>query len=251
MARTRLLIADDDPAIRRSLAHLLRVSGYEVAEAADGCAVLALMRKEGVDLVILDVMMPGCGGFEVCAEIRGWSQVPVIALSAVDDEDLKTGMLRSGADDYVVKPFSPKELLARVEAVLRRVRRRQTDPNRPVLRFGELEVNFRERRAILGGKDLELTTIEFDVLRELVLHPGELLTHRMFLHRVWGPEYGDEKEYVRVIVNRLRKKLADDPLNPRYIQTVPGLGYRFVSPREPDGTGAERITVREAAPVAA
>lgn len=242
MAKARVLIADDNPAILRSLSHLLRFSGYEVSEAPDGCTVLSLIAKEPVDLLILDVMMPGFDGFEVCQRIRQWSQVPMIVLSAVDDEDLKTGMLRCGADDYVVKPFGQKELLARVEAVLRRARRRGTDENRPAFRSGELEVDFRAHQATFRGKDLELTAIEFDVLKEFVLHEGQLLTHRMLLHAVWGPEYGEEKEYVRVIVNRLRKKLGDDPLNPQYIQTVPGVGYRFLVSREEEGTEPESLS---------
>ena len=245
MPKARILIADDDPAILRSLSCLLRFSGYEVIEARDGSTALERSRKESVDLLILDVMMTGYDGFEVCQRVREWSYVPVIVLSAVADEDLKTGMLRCGADDYVVKPFSQKELLARVEAVLRRARWRESASDQPPFVSGDLRVDFRGRRATLGGKDVELTSIEFDVLREFVLKCGQLLTHRVLLQRVWGPEYGDEKEYIRVIVNRLRKKLGDDPMNPRYIQTVPGVGYRFLL-GEGEGLSAEGRRLPEA-----
>lgn len=233
MIKTRVLVADDEPEARLRVAGLLRDAGYAVTSVKDGIEALSQISKEPVDLITLDVMMPGIDGFEVCCRIREWSQIPIIMLSAVDDEDLKANVIHFGADDYVVKPFGAKELLARMEAVLRRVRKLGTVVDKPAFVSGEVEVDFRDRRVKVKEKEIDLTAIEFGVLQEFVLNQGQLLTHRVLLHRVWGAEYGEEKEYVRVIVNRLRKKLGDDPVNPRYIKTLPGIGYRFLTGETP------------------
>ncbi len=229
MERSRVLVVDDEPNVVADVSNLLCSAGYETQEALDGPDALACMGVDSIDLILLDMMMPKMDGFEVCRKIREWSQIPIIMLSSMDDEELKASILHIGADDYIVKPFGVKEMLARVEAVLRRAHRNGTIIDKPAFAHGDLEVDFRTRRVTLKRKDVELTATEFGVLREFVLNEGQLLTHRTLLHRVWGPEYGDEKEYVRVIVNRLRKKLADDPIDPKYIKTVPGLGYRFLS----------------------
>jgi two-component system KDP operon response regulator KdpE len=179
--------------------------------------------------VILDIRMPKMDGLEVCRRTREWSHVPIIMLSAMDEEQDRVKCLRLGADDYLVKPFGIQELMARVEAVLRRAKAVEMPLEEPNFISGELEVNLAERRVTLSGQEVKLTPTEYSLLQQLVLHRGKVLTHEMLLRSVWGPEYDGEKEYIRVFVNRIRRKIGDDPTDPKYIWTQPGVGYRFLS----------------------
>lgn len=219
---------DDELSILKFVSASLRSAGYEPVLARDGEEALQAIEETLPDLIILDITMPKLDGFEVCRRVRQWSQVPIIMLSARGGEEDKVACLRAGADDYLVKPFWIEELMARVEAVLRRARAAQAPSAEPTFMSGDLQVNFAERRVTIAGEDVELTSTEYSLLQELVLHRGKVLTHRMLLHSVWGPEYGDERDYVRVFVNRLRRKLGDDAANPRYIRTESGVGYRFL-----------------------
>jgi two-component system KDP operon response regulator KdpE len=229
MAKARILVVDDELSILKFVSASLRSAGYEPLLAGDGQEALKVMEETLLDLVILDIIMPKLDGFEVCRRVREWSQVPIIMLSGRSDERDKVKSLHLGADDYLVKPFGIEELIARVEAVLRRTRAAETPSAEPAFASHDLQVNFAERRVTLGGWEVKLTSTEYSLLKELLLHRGKVLTHRMLLNRVWGPEYGEEKEYVRVFVSRLRHKLGDDSTNPRYIRTESGVGYRFLN----------------------
>ncbi len=179
------------------------------------------------DLVILDIMMPKMDGFEVCRRLREWSQIPTIMLSARGDETDKVKCLDLGADDYLTKPFGTRELLARVRAVLRRTEATKTVSTPPLFTSGDLRISFAQRQVTVAGKEVKLTPTEYSLLQEFVLNAGKTLTHSYLLDRVWGPEYRDEREYLHVFVHRLRTKLEPDATNPKYIMTVPGVGYRF------------------------
>jgi len=227
MRRPRILIADDDLTILRFLKTNLEVRDYETLTAVDGAEVLNIAEREPLDLVILDIMMPGIDGFEVCRLLREWSQVPIIVLSARSDLSDKVKCFNLGADDYITKPFGVSELIARVRAVLRRTQAVSTIPSRASFTTGDLDFNFVERRVIVSGNEVKLTPIEYSLLQELVLSAGKVLTHAHILNRVWGNEYGEEREYLRVFVQRLRSKLEPDPSHPKYIITVPGVGYQF------------------------
>ncbi len=230
MPATLVLVADDEPSNLYYVSASLRQAGYAVVQAADGAAALQEVEGNLLDLILLDIGMPVLDGFEVCQRVREWSQIPIIMLSAKIGEEDKVKALQLGADDYLTKPFGIDELLARVEAVLRRSKAGHRLPDEPTFVSGELQVNLAERRVTLKGQAVELTSTEYDLLRELVLEVGKVLTHRMLLQKVWGAEYGDETEYVRVFINRLRRKLDDDPGNPKYIKTESRVGYRFIRP---------------------
>ena len=205
MVKTRVLLVDDEVSIRRFVGASLRAEGYETSLAIDGEEALLAMEECPPDLVILDIRMPKVDGFEVCRRIREWSQVPNIMLSAMDEERDKVKCLRLGADDYMVKPFGVQELLARMEAVLRRAKAIEMPVMDPTFVSGELEVNFAERRVTLSGREVRLTPTEYNLLQQLVHHRGKVLTHELLLRLVWGPEYEGEKEYIRVFVNRIRR----------------------------------------------
>jgi len=177
--------------------------------------------------VILDIMMPKVDGFEVCQRLREWSQIPIIMLSARGDEEDKVKCLDLGADDYITKPFGVEELLARVKAVFRRTQAVGATLTRPAFTSGDLTINFVERRVTIADREVKLTPTEYNLLQELVLNAGKVLTHTHLLSKVWGPEYRDEREYLHVFIRRLRNKLEPDPTNPSYIITVPGVGYQF------------------------
>jgi two-component system KDP operon response regulator KdpE len=200
-----------------------------VVTARDGPEALRAVEESLPDLMVLDISLPGLDGFEVCRRVRDWSQVPIIMLSGWSDPEDRVKLLRLGADDYLLKPFSVEEFIARVEAVLRRNSARETVEGGASYCSGSFEVNFAERRVKVGGREVALTRTEYELLRELVVHRGKVLTHRMLLHAVWGPDYGEKREYVRVFVNRLRQKLGDESKRQQYIETLPGVGYRFVT----------------------
>lgn len=229
MSKGRVLVVDDEPSIVKMVSSNLRQVGYQTVQAADGEQAIQAMEQTLPDIVILDITMPKMDGFEVCRRVREWSQVPIIMLSARDDDRDKVQCLGLGADDYMVKPFSIDELLARVAAVLRRSRTAEKPLPEPTLTTEDLQINFAKHMVTVAGQEVQLTATEYNLLRYLSLNRGKVLTHRMLLHEIWGPEYGDEREYVRVFVNRLRHKLGDNPARPKYIRTEAGVGYRFLN----------------------
>jgi len=227
MDRHRILIVDDDPGVLKVMRANLQARGYQTAVAMDGNEALKSVEEKVPDLIILDINLPGISGFDVCQQIREWSQVSIIMLSARTDESDKVKALDIGADDYLAKPFGIDELLARVRAILRRREAIPAAPGKAVFVSGALEVNFAERRVTVGGHEIKLTPIEYNVLKQLVTNAGKVLTHSMLLKTVWGSEYQDEKEYLHVVINRLRRKIEPDVTSPSLIITMPGVGYRF------------------------
>jgi two-component system KDP operon response regulator KdpE len=222
----KILVVDDDPQIRRVMKATLVGHGYEVVEARTGEDALQLLPHEMPSLVLLDMNMPGMGGLETCSAIRGGSDVPVVILSVRNTEKDKVAALDAGADDYVTKPFGIEELLARIRAALRRS---PLSPEGGPHGFSapDLEIDFDTRRVHANGKDVRLTPKEFEVLRYLVAHAGRPVTHRELLQSVWGPDYGDEPEYLRVFINQVRKKIEANPAKPKYVLTEPWVGYKF------------------------
>ena len=219
-----ILVVDDEPQILRALQTNLRGAGYEVETAATAGQALAAAALREPEAVILDLVLPDRSGTEVCRELRTWSSVPVIVLSAIGDESEKVAALDAGADDYVTKPFGMAELLARLRAAMRRV----PAASEPVVEVGELRVDIPDRSVTVGGRPVQLTPNEFDLLRLFVQHRGKLLTQKTILREVWGPAYDAESHYLHVYVSQLRRKLEPDPTRPRYILTEPGAGYRLV-----------------------
>jgi len=227
MSLATILVVDDEPQIRRVMRASLASQGYVITEARSGEEALEQLRGKQPDLVILDVNMPGIGGLEACREIRERSDVPIIMLTVRSGERDKVLALDAGADDYVVKPFGIEELLARIRAALRRAS--APDPLAPV-NSPDLQIDFERRKVVVRGQAVRLTPKEFGLLRQLVANAGKPLSHRGLLQAVWGPDYGEETEYLRVFINQLRKKIEPDPKNPRYICTEPWIGYRFELP---------------------
>jgi two-component system KDP operon response regulator KdpE len=225
----RILLAEDEVVLRDFVSRNLRARGFEVLEASNGLEAMALWERENPHLLILDIMMPRMDGLEVCRRVREHSMVPIIVLTALDAESDKVAALDLGADDYLTKPFGVEELMARVRAVLRRTQGETVSPANGVKRFGNLEIDLAGHIVRLHGVEVRLSPIEFSLLEQLVTHAGKVISHRMLLQRIWGPEYGGEAEYLRVYINRLRQKLEHDPAHPRYLLTEPGVGYRFVA----------------------
>jgi two-component system KDP operon response regulator KdpE len=224
----RVCVCDDDPQILRALRVVLRDAGYEVIPAETGEEALDRMAVRPPEAAIVDLMLPGVDGVEVCRRLRAWSQIPVIVLSAVDEEAEKVRALRSGADDYVTKPFSPDELLARLEAALRRA---GAPADEPVLQVDGLALDQAARTVTLDGAALHLTPIEYGLLRTLMRNRGKLMTHRALLTEVWGPEYGDATNVLRTHIANLRGKIEGPDHARRFIRTDSGVGYRFVADR--------------------
>jgi two-component system, OmpR family, KDP operon response regulator KdpE len=228
MTSARIMIVDDDPQIRRVLRTALVAQGYETIDARNGEEALEKLRDEKVDLLILDMNMPGMSGLETCRMIRSTSDVSIIMLTVRDAESDKVEALDAGADDYMTKPFGSPELLARIRAALRRSPQLSTDLQ--IVRFDDVEINFNLRRVVVGNREARLTPKEFDLLQYLVAHPNVPIPHTKLLQSIWGPDYGDEVEYLRVFVNQLRKKIEKNPSHPKYIVTEPWVGYRFQLP---------------------
>ena len=226
MSAGKILVVDDDPQIRRVMKATLVSHNYEVIEARTGEEALELMPREAPNLILLDMNMPGMGGLETCRALRAVSDVPVIVLTVRDSEKDKVAALDAGGDDYVTKPFGIEELLARIRAALRRSSASPEGGPRSFTAPG-LEIDFETRRVHAQGKDVRLTPKEFDLLRYLVAHAGKPVTHRELLQAVWGPDYGDEPEYLRVFINQVRKKIEANPARPKFILTEPWVGYRF------------------------
>lgn len=223
---TRILVVDDEPQIRRALRAGLEQNGYHVLVAAGGEEALDQAALHPPEVVILDLAMPGMDGFEVCRQLREWSQAPILVLSVREGEDDKIRALDLGADDYLTKPFSLGELLARLRALLRRSGVGGDAPP-PTCVVGELVVDFAHRRVTLAGEEVHLTPIEYDLLRELTQHADRVLTHRQLLTRVWGAEYAEDTHTLRVHIANLRTKIEPDSARPRYLHTEPRIGYRF------------------------
>ncbi len=229
MSGAKILVVDDEPQIRRMMRATLTGSGHQVDEARTGEEGLEKFREFLPDLVLLDLNMPGMGGLETCREMRNGSDVPIIILTVRNAEKEKVEALDAGADDYVCKPFGMQELLARIRAALRRA------PGSPEggphgFSSQDLEIDFDNRRVRVNENNVRLTPKEFELLRHLVSRGGKPVPHRELLQAVWGPDYGDETDYLRVFINHLRKKIEPDPTKPKYILTEPWVGYRFAMP---------------------
>jgi two-component system KDP operon response regulator KdpE len=224
----RILLVDDEQAIQKSMVPLIKSRGYLVAGAETGAEALAAIEAEPPDLVILDLGLPDIDGLEVCRRVRARSNVPIIVLSARGAERDKITALDEGADDYVTKPFSPEELLARVRVALRRVFA-VDEPDAGQSRVGDLIVDYDRRRVLRGDEEIRLTPKEFDLLSLFARNQNRVLTHRVILKAIWGPNAVSQPEHLWVLVGQLRKKLEPDPAHPRYIVSEPWVGYRFVT----------------------
>jgi two-component system KDP operon response regulator KdpE len=222
----RILVVDDEPQILRAVGTSLRSAGYDVDTAVDAESALTRAATRPPDAIILDLALPDRTGTDVCRELRRWSTVPIVVLSAIDDEEEKVAALDAGADDYVTKPFGVDELLARVRAALRRA----GPAGGPVIEIGDLKVDLEKRSVERDGELLSLTPIEFELLALLARNEGKLLTHDTILREVWGQAYSADSHYLHVYVSQLRRKIEPDPARPRYLRTEPRAGYRLVRP---------------------
>ena len=222
----RVLVVDDDAQMMKAMSNALRARGYDVVTAATGERALELTTEEELDLVLLDLGLPGIEGHEVIRRLRAWSELPVIVVSVRDGQEEKVAALDAGADDFVTKPFGMKELLARMRAVRRRAVAEEGADS--VLSFDELAIDLVKKLVTLDGERVHLTPTEYRLLECMATHPGKLLTHAWLLRQVWGPGYGTESNYLRLYVRQLRKKLGDTPAQPRWITTEPGVGYRWL-----------------------
>jgi two-component system KDP operon response regulator KdpE len=238
VSTANILVVDDEPQIRRVLRSTLSARGYVITEARTGEEALESLGKERPDLILLDANMPGMGGIETCREIRRGSDAAIIMLTVRDAERDKVAALDAGADDYVVKPFGIEELLARIRSALRRYAPTDVLPSYV---SKELTVDFETRQVFVRDEAIHLTPKEFDVLKHLVANQGKPLTHRRLLQSVWGPDYGEETESLRVVINQLRKKIEADPARPKYILTEPWVGYRF----QPHAPNAAKPAIRK------
>lgn len=228
MSGARVLVVDDEPQILRAVQMKLREAGYSVDTAASAEEALMKAGMRPPEAIILDLLLPDGSGTEVCRELRRWNAAPILVLSAVGEEKEKIEALDAGADDYVTKPFSGDELLARLRAVLRRA----TPSTEPVISIGELRIDLERREVAIDGRPVSLTPIEYDLLRLLAENEGKLLTHPMILRAIWGPAYQEESNYLHVHVSHLRRKIEPDPARPRYLLNQAGVGYRLVDPAD-------------------
>ena len=229
--RETILLVEDDRAMARIMGAALKARGYKVVPAATGKAALASAQRDNPAVVLLDLGLPDVDGIDLCRELRSWSSVPIIVVTADGADERKVAALDEGADDYVTKPFSTPELLARVRVALRH-RRAAGLVDRTVIDVGDLRIDLARREVSVGGRDVELAPKEFALLALLARHAGRVLTHRAILEDVWGPDAIRETQHLRVYAGMLRKKLGDDPSRPRLV-TAPGVGYRLVDPDEP------------------
>ena len=229
MSHERILVVDDEPQIRRVMRASLTAQGYFINDARSGEEALEKLREDKFDLVLLDMNMPGMGGMETCRAIRESWDIAIVVLTVRNTERDKVAALDAGADDYVTKPFSMPELLARIRAALRRLPQSGDASSSPI-QAGDMEINPATRRVIIRNKEIRLTPKEFDLLYHLASQPNVPIPHGILLQAVWGPDYGNEVEYLRVFVNQLRKKIEKNPSKPKYLLTEPWIGYRFHSP---------------------
>jgi len=230
MSEGRILVVDDDPQIRRTMKTTLTARGYEVSDSRSGEEALDKLRLETYDLVLLDMNMPGSGGIETCRLIRSSSDIAIIMLTVRSSEKDKVEALDAGADDYVTKPFSTPELLARIRATFRRLSQAPDDAGLQQLSLQGVKIDLASRQVTVQGRISRLTAKEFDLLSYFLMRPNKTISHRELLQAVWGPDYGDELEYLRVFINRLRKKIEPDPSKPRFLVTDAWAGYRFHVP---------------------
>ncbi|MDE3094764.1 MAG: response regulator transcription factor [Chloroflexota bacterium] len=228
MSGPRVLVVDDEPQLRRALKRSLEGHGYVVEEAEDGAGGLAAVRRCKPDLLLLDLVLPDMSGVDVCRELRRDSDTPIIVLSVLGDEATKVAALDEGADDYLTKPFGADELLARLRVALRHGSASGTP--QPAIVSGDLEIDVERRSVSIAGRAVHLTPTEYRVLTHLAMHAGKVLTHPMILRAVWGDAYVDDRHVLRTYINQLRAKLGDDHAAPRFIETEPGVGYRFLTP---------------------
>ncbi len=226
-AAKKILVVDDEKTLRDFVSRNLSARGFQVFAAANGLEALAIFNNQSLDLIILDLMMPHMDGLETCRRVRQHSIVPIVVLSALDEEIDKVAAFRLGADDYLTKPFGVEELLARVRAVLRRVSWDKKSTGREVLQHGVLELDSHGMTVKCRGENIKLTRTEFNLLHYFMQNVGKVLQHRVILQSVWGPEYGNEAEYLRVYVGRLRRKIEVEATQPEYLITEHGIGYRF------------------------
>jgi two-component system KDP operon response regulator KdpE len=238
MSAGRILVVDDDPQIRRVMRVTLTGQGYEVDDATSGEGALDKVREQRFDLVLLDLNMPGMGGLEACRELRRHSEIAIVMLTVRDAEADKVAALDAGADDYVTKPFGTPELLARIRAALRRTP--WTHGPTGCRTLGGVEIDFDARLVVSCGRRVRLTPKEFDLLRYLFAHANKVVAHSDLLHAVWGPDYGDQVDYLRVVVNQLRKKIEPRPSSPVHLLTEPWVGYRLVVPSSPAPESTDR-----------
>jgi two-component system KDP operon response regulator KdpE len=231
---TKVLVVDDEPALLRAVGAALKARDYDVITAVTGQAAIDAVALEAPDVIVLDLGLPDIDGIEVCRRVRQWSDVPIVVLSAEGSDERKVRALDEGADDYVTKPFSTAELLARIRVALRHGADRQAPGDDTVLQVGDVAMDLARHEVRVGGRQIDLTPKEFAFLALLARWPGRVLTHRAILQDVWGPEYGSETQYLRVYASQLRKKLEDDPRRPRLV-TEPGVGYRLVDPAAEGG----------------
>lgn len=222
----KILVVDDEPQIRRVMRTALAAEGYIAVSAKSADEAFEELRDDRFELILLDVNMPGLSGLETCAEIRRTSEIPIIMLTVRDGEADKIAALDAGADDYVTKPFSVPELMARIRANLRRSGYRPASSNSS-LTFGNVTINLGTRHVLVQGRDIRFTPKEFDLLHYFVTHPDVTIPHGKLLQAVWGPDYGNETEYLHVFVNQIRRKIEADPANPIHLLTEPRVGYRF------------------------
>jgi two-component system KDP operon response regulator KdpE len=225
-AARRILVCDDEPQILRALKVVLREAGFEVIAAETGEEALDRAAVRPPDAAIIDLVLPDIDGIEVCRRLREWSDMPILVLSAVGEEEEKVRALEAGADDYVTKPFGARELVARVQAALRRA---GGGPDEPAIRVDGLEVDLSARTVRVEGSEIHLTPIEFDLLRTLARNRGRLMTHRSLLVEVWGPQYASDTQILRTHIANLRRKIEPAGEDPRYIRTDPGVGYRLAT----------------------
>ena len=230
MSAGRILVVDDDPQIRRAMKATLTARHYQVSDSRTGEEALDKLRSETYDLVLLDMNMPGTGGIETCRLMRSSSDIAIIMLTVNNTEKDKVEALDAGADDYVTKPFSTPELLARIRATLRRLPQAPDDAGLQQLTLEGVEIDLPSRQVTVRGRTSRLTAKEFDLLSYFLIRPNKTIAYRELLQAVWGPDYGDEVEYLRVFVNRLRKKIEPDPSKPRFLVTDAWAGYRFHLP---------------------
>ncbi len=229
MSKIQVLVVDDEPRYLKLLRYNLEAADYEVITAASGEEALSLVAGKSPDLIILDIRLPGIDGYEVCTRIRQFSSTPIIMLTAKGEEREKVHGLRLGADDYVTKPFGAEELMARVETVLRRGRMTEVTAL-PVLTIGELVIDFVQRKVKIEGQEVSLSPTEYRLLQCLAVNAGRVIVHEALQEKVWGPEYREYYEGLRVYIRRLRQKIEKDPEHPTYIVTKPGVGYMLAPP---------------------
>jgi DNA-binding response OmpR family regulator len=230
VAKQRVLIVDDEPRYVRLIAVNLEASGYETLAARDGRSAIDIAAAERPDLVLLDIGLPVLDGFEACRRIREFSAAPIIMLTAKAGEADKVKGLDAGADDYLTKPFGPAELLARIRAVMRRARFPEGAQPSPTFVAGDLIIDFAQHRVAVGSRELALSPTEFKLLAELAKNAGRVVPTETLLHRIWGPEYGEETQHVRLYISRVRQKVEADPEHPRLVITRPGVGYMLQVP---------------------